>query len=428
MALIKCSNCGKDISDKSKKCIHCNNLIKSISCPRCKEKIDIDQNKCPICKKILRNKVSVLGKIWIMANAVGLSILALFFLTSIGYNESFLYLIMGLLSIAACVMNCLLFARINSVFYHISNAVNYLIFILFIADNYSITPLAIFLLIYAILYSIVTYLFIKKCLKKKIFSLIYILILSIISIIYIIISYLNPIKNIDFEEKYKDYLKYALGEYKVEKTNYRFIKNFWFHEENNWTITYKDENNMDKQIYLYNYELEDYDNDEEASDYIFASEILSDYMTVLEDKLELGNISNLDDHIYLYQLYSYFDFNNEKYLYHKDILKLIQPETGLNFKDININSLNNDLYYLSMSVMYIPPANNVEEYTKNQVNKLIQHYNIKNAFISCGISYNDNSESYPTYCIKHGQEISCPDSMNNQDSLFIDISNYINLK
>lgn len=27
MALIKCSNCGKEISDKALKCIHCNNPI-----------------------------------------------------------------------------------------------------------------------------------------------------------------------------------------------------------------------------------------------------------------------------------------------------------------------------------------------------------------------------------------------------------------
>lgn len=428
MALIKCSNCGKDISDKSKKCIHCNNLVKSISCPRCKEKIDSDKNRCPKCKKILRNKISVLGKMWIMANAVALPILALFFLTSIGYNESFLYLIMGLLSIAACVMNCLLFARINGVFFHISNAINYLIFILFIADNYAESVLAIFLLIYAVCYSIITYLFIKRCLKKKLISLIYISVIDIALIAYIIISYFNPIKNIDFEEKYRDYLNYALGEYTVEESNYKFIKNFWFHEENNWTITYKDENNLDKQIYIYNYELEDYDNDEEASDYIFADQILNDYIAILEDKLELGNISNLDDHIYLYQLYSFFDFDNEDYYYHKDILKLIHPKTGLNFKDININYLNNDLYFLSMSVLYIPPANDIEEYTKNQVNKLIKHYNIKNAFVSCGISYNDNSEAYPTYCLKQGQEISCPNNKNNQDALFIDKNNYIKLK
>lgn len=426
MALIKCSNCGKDISDKAKKCIHCKTLVKSISCPRCNEKIDLDKNKCPKCKKILRNKIPVLGKIWIMANAPGLLFLSLLFFMNIGYSSTVIYLLIGLLLIGACVMNCLLFSRINPVYFYISSGINYLNFILFLADKNCEQFIAIILLIYAVFYSIITYLFIRKCIKYKKISLISLIGINTVFILYMVIAYLNPNKTIDYIEKYNDYLKYAFGEdYTVEKETYKELKNFWFNEYYYWTITYKDENNITKEQYLYNYELLDYEDQNKASDYSFARIILDDYLVILEDKLEIGNVSNLDEHIYIHSLYNTYDDNYEDYLYHKDILKLIEPGTGLNFKNININSLDNNLYYLGMSVFYIPPASNIEEYTKNQVNKLINHYNIKNAFISCGISYTDYSETSPTYCVKQGQEISCPDSKDNQDSLFINKSNYI---
>lgn len=62
MALIECPNCGKEISDKAKDCIHCgynleehydeiisNNLFPIAICPECKIAITKKSSQCPNC-------------------------------------------------------------------------------------------------------------------------------------------------------------------------------------------------------------------------------------------------------------------------------------------------------------------------------------------------------------------------------------------
>jgi len=73
MALIKCNECGKEISDKAKVCPHCgfeNNLI---ICPECKKEIKNNINTCPHCgyemqkkNKQVKNKFSIGIKIWLI--------------------------------------------------------------------------------------------------------------------------------------------------------------------------------------------------------------------------------------------------------------------------------------------------------------------------------------------------------------------------
>ena len=73
MALIKCKECGKEISDKAKVCPHCgfeNNLI---ICPECKKEIKGNVNTCPNCgyeiqkkNKQVKNKFSIGIKIWLI--------------------------------------------------------------------------------------------------------------------------------------------------------------------------------------------------------------------------------------------------------------------------------------------------------------------------------------------------------------------------
>ena len=73
MALIKCNECGKEISDKAKVCPHCgfeNNLI---ICPECKKEIKGNVNTCPNCgyeiqkkNKQVKNKFSIGIKIWLI--------------------------------------------------------------------------------------------------------------------------------------------------------------------------------------------------------------------------------------------------------------------------------------------------------------------------------------------------------------------------
>ena len=58
MAMIKCPECGKEISDQSKECIHCgysllkNEMEKDISykiCPECRQRVSNNVNSCPNC-------------------------------------------------------------------------------------------------------------------------------------------------------------------------------------------------------------------------------------------------------------------------------------------------------------------------------------------------------------------------------------------
>lgn len=50
MALIKCSECGKEISDTAKECIHCGcPIIKKVVCSECNTEVDSTVKICPNC-------------------------------------------------------------------------------------------------------------------------------------------------------------------------------------------------------------------------------------------------------------------------------------------------------------------------------------------------------------------------------------------
>lgn len=50
MALIKCQECGKEISDSSKVCIHCGYKLKSFKiCPECNTQVDENDTTCSKC-------------------------------------------------------------------------------------------------------------------------------------------------------------------------------------------------------------------------------------------------------------------------------------------------------------------------------------------------------------------------------------------
>ena len=68
MAIIECSECGKEISDKSRSCIHCGNPIeRKIKCKECGKEYNINNKICPHCgykinktnEKIKENKNKV---------------------------------------------------------------------------------------------------------------------------------------------------------------------------------------------------------------------------------------------------------------------------------------------------------------------------------------------------------------------------------
>lgn len=59
MSLIKCENCGKEISDKAKECIHCGTPIeKKVFCKECNNEVPASSKICPNCG----SKISVLDK------------------------------------------------------------------------------------------------------------------------------------------------------------------------------------------------------------------------------------------------------------------------------------------------------------------------------------------------------------------------------
>ncbi len=51
MALIKCPECGKEISDKAASCPNCGAMVKRKFCQHCGEQIDNDCVICPKCGK-----------------------------------------------------------------------------------------------------------------------------------------------------------------------------------------------------------------------------------------------------------------------------------------------------------------------------------------------------------------------------------------
>ncbi len=77
MAIIKCPNCGQDISDKSKKCVHCGQKVtKEVLCPECGEKISEKLNHCPKCgykfqKKINKKIISIVVVTIVLIVVVG---------------------------------------------------------------------------------------------------------------------------------------------------------------------------------------------------------------------------------------------------------------------------------------------------------------------------------------------------------------------
>ena len=58
MALIKCKECGAEMSDKAKACPKCKALNEElkIECPECGEKVKADSKVCPECGYNLRKK------------------------------------------------------------------------------------------------------------------------------------------------------------------------------------------------------------------------------------------------------------------------------------------------------------------------------------------------------------------------------------
>ena len=62
MALIKCKECNKEISDKAKKCPHCGFENNIITCPECKKEIENNVNTCPNCGFEIQHNINRIEK------------------------------------------------------------------------------------------------------------------------------------------------------------------------------------------------------------------------------------------------------------------------------------------------------------------------------------------------------------------------------
>lgn len=61
MALIKCSECNKDISEKAKACPHCGCPNNQIKCPECSGFMSDELNDCPKCGYPVKGKQPVIA-------------------------------------------------------------------------------------------------------------------------------------------------------------------------------------------------------------------------------------------------------------------------------------------------------------------------------------------------------------------------------
>lgn len=55
MAMVKCPECGKEVSDKATSCPNCGTSIRNKFCPNCGERIDPDCVVCPKCGKQVKD-------------------------------------------------------------------------------------------------------------------------------------------------------------------------------------------------------------------------------------------------------------------------------------------------------------------------------------------------------------------------------------
>ena len=58
MALIKCSECGKEVSSSAKTCPHCGMKLSFKKCPECGKKLKDDETNCPECGFPLEKKTA----------------------------------------------------------------------------------------------------------------------------------------------------------------------------------------------------------------------------------------------------------------------------------------------------------------------------------------------------------------------------------
>ncbi|MGM9874855.1 MAG: zinc ribbon domain-containing protein [Bacilli bacterium] len=144
MALIKCAECGKEISDKATTCIHCGCPIeKELICNECGNKLNKNDKVCKCCGCPIKSKskeenssTSIFTKIWLI-----ICIILCFLISGINFFNIFnIYIqqivignlntnIMGILALMLGVSYILLLKKTNKKNFAMLVAINILVFV-----------------------------------------------------------------------------------------------------------------------------------------------------------------------------------------------------------------------------------------------------------------------------------------------------------
>ena len=195
MALIKCKECNKEISDKAKKCPHCGFENNIITCPECKKEIENNVNTCPNCgfeiqkeNKQVKGKFNVGIMIWLV-----ICVIACFGMAFLDYYAKFIAIgevvIMPYLAILLAISYIVLLVNKNKISLYILLVINVIILL------YNIPTIGMFISLLnvgcAIINAVITSLVVRKSLNKDKLNLLGIIAYITTIIILIVIFIFN---------------------------------------------------------------------------------------------------------------------------------------------------------------------------------------------------------------------------------------------
>lgn len=186
MALIKCAECGKEISDTAKTCIHCGYENNLITCPECKKRIENNVNTCSNCgyeikkdNKQVKNKFNVGVMIWLVICII--ACFGVFFLSY--YLKLGDFKIMPYLAILLGISYIVLLVNKNKISLYILLVINAIILLYNLFST--ITIISLLYIICVLVNTITTFLIVRKSLNSNRLNL-FGIITYVISIIIIV--------------------------------------------------------------------------------------------------------------------------------------------------------------------------------------------------------------------------------------------------
>ena len=202
MALIKCNECGKEISDTAKACPHCGYENNLITCPECKKRIESNMNTCSNCgyeikkdNKQVKNKFNVGVMIWLV-----ICIIACFGMAFLnGFGEILGIIVdksIGYLAILLGISYVVLLVNQNKMSLYILLGINAIILVFSLFPM--ITVISLLNIFCAIVNATITSLVVRKSLcsnKLNLFGIVSYIATIIILIVVFIFNFSNNTNN-----------------------------------------------------------------------------------------------------------------------------------------------------------------------------------------------------------------------------------------